>query len=137
MPYLGLIALLVVLGTTVRWFWRMWRVNIPKTPYLFQALWGAGFVLGINTLFAVAGIFVLRYRRIGEQSLYRTFAYPLTPIVYLSITLWTLTYILINRPLEGLVGLALISAGVLMYFISSRFGMTSSSVEQEISSNPF
>ncbi len=47
---LGLIALLVVLGTTVRWFWRMWRVNIPQTPYLFQALWGAGFVLGIVAL---------------------------------------------------------------------------------------
>ncbi|MFT5484252.1 MAG: APA family basic amino acid/polyamine antiporter [Halieaceae bacterium] len=95
----------------------------------------SGFVLGINTLFAVAGIFVLRYRHIGEQSLYRTFAYPLTPIVYLSITLWTLTYILINKPLEGLVGLALICAGVLMYFVSRGFGITPSSVEREISSN--
>ena len=50
MPTLGLIALLVVLGTTVRWFWRMWRVNIPKVPYLFQSIWGVGFVLGIVAL---------------------------------------------------------------------------------------
>ena len=55
MPYLGLVALLIVLAATVRWFWRMWRVNIPKTPYLFQSIWGGGFVLGIVALYQGSG----------------------------------------------------------------------------------
>lgn len=80
----------------------------------------AGFVLGINTLFAVLGVFVLRYRRIGEDSPYRTFGYPITPLVYLAVTLWTLVYILATRPQEGLVGLLLIAAGGLVYFLARR-----------------
>ena len=77
----------------------------------------SGFVLGINTLFAVLGVFVLRYRQIGEAGGYRTFGYPLTPLIYLSVTLWTLVYILMNRPQEGLIGLGLILAGTLIYFL--------------------
>jgi APA family basic amino acid/polyamine antiporter len=65
-------------------------------------------------------VFVLRYRKIGEESRYRTFGYPLTPLIYLSITLWTLVYILVNRPMEGLVGLGLLAAGTCVYFISRR-----------------
>ena len=80
----------------------------------------SGFVLGINTLFAVLGVYVLRYRKIGEESRYRTLGYPLTPAIYLSVTLWTLIYILINRPQEGWVGLGLILAGCLVYIVTTR-----------------
>ena len=50
LPHLGLVALLVIVATSVRWFWRAWRVNVPPTPYLFAALWGTGLVLGIIAL---------------------------------------------------------------------------------------
>ena len=80
----------------------------------------SGFVLGINTLFAVLGVYVLRYRKIGEDSRYRTFGYPFTPAIYLSITLWTLIYILINRPQEAWVGLGLILVGCAVYYATTR-----------------
>ena len=48
MPSLGLIALLIVLATTGRWFWRVFKVDIPKTtPYVFAAGWASGAVLGV------------------------------------------------------------------------------------------
>jgi len=78
----------------------------------------AGFTLGLNSLFTVAGIFVLRYRQPELERPYRTWLYPLPPLVYLSITGWTLLYILIERPVEALVGVAIIASGGIFYLVS-------------------
>ena len=55
MQYLGIVALLMVVATMVRWFWRAWRVNVPKTPYLFQGLSVVALVLGIVPLYQGTG----------------------------------------------------------------------------------
>ena len=48
---LGLLGLLIVLGTMGLWFWRAFRVNIPtSTPYPYISLWAIGVVLGIVAL---------------------------------------------------------------------------------------
>jgi APA family basic amino acid/polyamine antiporter len=78
----------------------------------------AGFTLGLNSLFTVAGIFVLRYRQPELERPYRTWLYPLPPLVYLAITGWTLLYILIERPIEALVGIAIIASGGVFYLAS-------------------
>jgi len=116
----------------------MIRNGVPVIAILFQSsialafiltstfesvLVFAGFVMGLNTVFTVAGVFVLRFRKIGEGDGYRTWGYPVTPLLYLGLTVWTLTYILINRPQEGLNGLALIGAGLVIYYLSSLKGM--------------
>ena len=79
----------------------------------------SGFVMGINTFFAVAGVFVLRRREKPEGS-YRTWGYPVTPLIYLGLMGWTLTYILLNRPEEGVAGLAIVAAGVVLYLVSEK-----------------
>ena len=79
----------------------------------------SGFVMGINTFFAVAGVFVLR-RRGTPPGAYKTFGYPVTPLIFLVLMAWTLTYILINRPEEGFAGLAIILSGAVLYWISAR-----------------
>ena len=78
----------------------------------------AGFTLGLNTLFSVLGVFILRYREPELHRPYRISLYPLPPLVYLLITGWSLGYILLERPAEGLAGLAIIFAGGLLYFFS-------------------
>ncbi len=50
MENLGIIGLVIVVATMVRWFWRAWQVNVPKTPYGFQAMVGVGFMLGLLAL---------------------------------------------------------------------------------------
>ena len=80
----------------------------------------SSFVLGINTLFAVLGVFVLRLRKLGIKGAYKTFAYPLAPLIYLGITLWTLIYVLISRPQEGWLGLAIIALGAIIYTVSAQ-----------------
>ena len=65
------------------------------------------------------GVFVIRLRKMNLEGAYRTFGFPLTPIIYLGITLWTLVYILINRPQEGWAGIGIIAAGAVLYFASA------------------
>lgn len=80
----------------------------------------SGFTLAVNTMLAVLGIFVLRWRDPGRPRPYRTFLYPLPPLIYLGLTCWTLIYILVQRPAEGLLGLGLIALGALLY-VFTRF----------------
>jgi len=79
----------------------------------------AGFTLALNSFATVLGVFVLRKQRPDLPRPYRTFAYPLTPLVYLALTGWTLTFVLLNRPLEGLFGLGIIAAGLSFYAITA------------------
>ncbi|MDX1507565.1 MAG: amino acid permease, partial [Woeseiaceae bacterium] len=80
----------------------------------------AGFTLALNSFVTVAGVFVLRIRQPQLQRPYRTFAYPLTPVIYLVLMGWTLGYVLYSRPAEGLFGLGVIASGAVMYWLSSH-----------------
>ncbi len=80
----------------------------------------AGFTLALNSFVTVAGIFRLRYTQPHLPRPYRTFAYPVTPLVYLLIMGWTLAFVLRSRPTEAYFGLALIMSGVVIYWLASR-----------------
>ena len=80
----------------------------------------AGFTLALNSFVTVLSIFVLRWRQPRLPRPYRTFGYPLTPLVYLALTGWTLTFVLVNKPVEGLFGLGVIASGLVFYFVSAR-----------------
>lgn len=75
----------------------------------------SGFILALNSFVTVLGIFVLRVRQPDLPRPYRTFGYPITPVIYLSLTGWTLTFVLINKPGESLLGLGVIGMGLMLY----------------------
>ncbi|MGI9272614.1 MAG: APC family permease [Woeseiaceae bacterium] len=75
----------------------------------------SGFILALNSLVTVLGVFVLRWRQPDLERPYRTFGYPITPLIYLSLTLWTLAFVLQNKPLESLLGLMVIGFGLVVY----------------------
>lgn len=78
----------------------------------------AGFTLALNSFATVLGVFVLRIRQPDLPRPYRTFLFPVPPLVYLALTGWTLYFVLKTRPVEGLFGLALIAAGLALYGLS-------------------
>lgn len=82
----------------------------------------AGFTLALNSFVTVLGVFVLRWRQPALPRPYRTLGYPLTPIIYLCVTAWTLVFVLVQRPSEGLFGLAIIVAGAILFLLTSRRG---------------
>jgi APA family basic amino acid/polyamine antiporter len=82
----------------------------------------SGALLALNSLLTVFGALVLRWR---EPNLPRPFVmpwFPLPMIVYSVIILWTLIYLVGERPVEGLMALALIVVGGLVYWVT-QLGM--------------
>ena len=80
----------------------------------------AGFTMALNTFVAVFGVFVLRWRQPDLPRPYRTFLFPLPPLIYLTVTGWILTFTLINRPVEALFSLGVIGSGLLFYFLTVK-----------------
>ena len=76
----------------------------------------SGFIVGLNSFCAVAGIFLLR-RRNSNHNFYKMWGYPLTPAIYLLLMGWSLFYVTILRPEEALFGFALVFLGFLVYFL--------------------
>lgn len=52
---LGIAALCLTLAAVGRWFWRAWRVDIPRSPRAFQAVWAGGLLLGLIALGSAGG----------------------------------------------------------------------------------
>ncbi len=83
----------------------------------------SGFILGLSSLATVLGVFVLRIRRgkeEGTQGAYRTWAYPLPPLLYSAIMVWTLCFITVNRPQEAAVAAIVIILGFGSYLLTEK-----------------
>jgi len=80
----------------------------------------SGFTMGLNTFLAVLGLFVLRFKQTNTVRPYKTWGYPITPLIFLSLTAWTLVYLLIDKPKESLLGLATVAIGVIVYILSEK-----------------
>ncbi len=85
----------------------------------------SGFALALNNFFAVLGIFVLRIRQPDLPRPYKTWLYPVPPILFLGLIGWTLFYIFIEKPQEAIMSLILIALGAIFYFVSIRLGRKS------------
>ena len=83
----------------------------------------AGFTLGATSLATVVGVFVLRWRRPGLERAYRVPLYPLPPLVFVGLMSWTLTYILMQRPMQGLAGVGILALGAVFYVVSRRLSV--------------
>lgn len=81
----------------------------------------AGFTLGVSNFATVLGVIVLRKTQPNLPRPYKTWLYPITPILYLCLMGWTLVYIIMEKPNEALMSLGVIVLGVFMYFISKFF----------------
>jgi APA family basic amino acid/polyamine antiporter len=90
----------------------------------------AGFTLGLNTFFTVLGVFILRRTRPELPRPYRTVLYPLPPLVFLVVTGWTLVYILMERPVEGLWGLTIVGSGGVFYVLTRWIGKLHAPAQQ-------
>ncbi|WP_310398107.1 amino acid permease [Hymenobacter sp.] len=84
----------------------------------------AGFVLNLFTFLTVLGLFVLRWRQPHLPRPYRAWGYPFTPLIFLGLSGWTLAFILSEKPMESLYGLATLAVGGLVYFLTTRLSVS-------------
>jgi APA family basic amino acid/polyamine antiporter len=81
----------------------------------------AGSMLAFNSLLAIVGLFLLRWRQPDLPRPYKTWGYPFVPLIYLIITAVTLIFVVIDSPKAALGGLGLIIVGFAVWALSERF----------------
>ena len=77
------------------------------------------FSLTLSSVCTVLGVFVLRWREPALPRPYRTWGYPLTPAIFLVISIWMLAYMLLNERTRqpSLLGLSTMAVGLAVYFL--------------------
>lgn len=80
----------------------------------------AMFALWLSYAFMVGGVMVLRRTQPDLPRPYRMWGYPVTPILFLAITLWFLGNMLWTRPVPSLIAMGLIATGLPIYFVWAR-----------------
>ena len=83
----------------------------------------AGAMLAFNSFLAILGVFVLRYREPDLPRPYKTWGYPIVPLIYLTITAFMLGFVIINEPHKAIFGLCVILFGIVFYAVSKRFNV--------------
>jgi basic amino acid/polyamine antiporter, APA family len=80
------------------------------------------FSLTLCSALTVFGVFVLRWRRPELPRPYRVWGYPLTPIIFLVISIWMLANMLADSSTReySLRGLGIMALGLIVYFLSPK-----------------
>ena len=74
------------------------------------------FVSSIFYALSVGAVLVLRRKQPDKERPYRTLGYPVTPILYIVVYTWFLFYVFIGNPMEAVIGLGMIAAGVPVFW---------------------
>ncbi len=78
------------------------------------------FTLVLSSFLTVLGVFELRRKAPDLPRPYKTWGYPVTPLLFLVISLATMGHTLVTRPWESLAGLVTVAAGLPIYWLSPR-----------------
>ena len=71
----------------------------------------AGFTLTLFASLAVSCVIVLRVRRPDLERPFRTWGYPVTPIVFLAVSAWMMLWAFQGRPVESTLSLVTVAVG--------------------------
>ena len=117
----------------LRVFARRSRSGVPTTEILFQLVVATlmlftqsfeavldfiQFSLLACSFLAVAGVIKLRITRPDLPRPYRACGYPVTPLVFLSVTAFMMYYLVTQRPVQSLIGVLIMASGLAVYYLS-------------------
>ncbi|HXX03356.1 MAG TPA: amino acid permease [Xanthobacteraceae bacterium] len=125
----------------LRLFSRKSKQDVPAVAIVFQLLVSnlllltqsfeavldfIQFSLTFCSFFAVLGLIKMRITHPQLARPYRAWGYPVTPLIFLGVTLFMMYYLVVNRPLQSLAGLAIMAAGLAIYYASRLLSNVSS-----------
>jgi basic amino acid/polyamine antiporter, APA family len=117
----------------LRQFARKSKQGVPAVAIIFQVLVSnlllltqsfesvldfIQFSLAFCSFFTVLGVIKMRITHPEAPRPYRTWGYPVTPLVFLTVTLFMMYYLVVNRPLQSFAGFAMMLAGLAIYYTS-------------------
>jgi basic amino acid/polyamine antiporter, APA family len=107
------------------------ETRVPVACLIVQALWAS--VLALSGTFdqltdcllfaswifyglVTSSVFVLRYRLPDLARPYKTFGYPVVPLVFILVAVWLIINTFMTKRLESVTGIVLMAAGLPLYF---------------------
>jgi APA family basic amino acid/polyamine antiporter len=75
------------------------------------------FALLFCSFFTVLGVIKLRITHPDLPRPYRAWGYPVTPVVFLLVTLFMMYYLVVDRPLQSFLGVLIMVSGLLIYAV--------------------
>lgn len=112
------------------------KFRTPVNAIIIQSVWSVILLLFWGTLenlitytvsvewifytFAAAGIFIFRKKLKNTERRYKTFGYPVTPLIFIIINIWFIINIAINKPLHMAVGFCFLLLGVPVFLYFKR-----------------
>lgn len=85
-----------------------------------QVLTYVGFTLNLFTFMTVLGLFVFRYKHPEVHRPYKTWGYPVTPILFLLLNSWILGNLITTRTTESMYGFLTVLLGAIVYAIGRK-----------------
>ena len=108
----------------------------PVNAIIVQSVWSVVLLLFWGTLenlitytvsvewifftLAAFGIFIFRKKLKNTERQYKTFGYPITPLIFIIINTWFVINIMINKPLHMAIGFGFLLLGVPLFFYFKR-----------------
>jgi len=111
------------------------RSRTPRTAIFAQALWSCilvlsgtfgplltytGFAVVLFAGIAVASLFVTRRRFAGEPRAFSAWGYPVAPAIFCAASFMIVVSALVEQPLVSFTGLAIIAAGIPLFYWVER-----------------
>lgn len=111
---------------------------VPAAGLKVQALWASllclsgtysnlldyvVFAVLIFYVLTIAGIFVLRRTQPDDERPYKTFGYPIVPVIYMAAASLVMFVLLIYKPSYTWPGLIIVITGVPVYYVWKRWGL--------------
>jgi len=124
------------------------RFKTPVNAILSQSIWAIVLLLFWGTFedvityvvfidwifFALAGaaIFIFRFKRKGIARPYRTWGYPVTPVIFISISTFFVINTLIGKPIQAWAGLIFMVVGLLFFFYFKKIRIRSAEGKDKV-----
>ena len=111
------------------------RTHVPVRALIVQAVWAcvvamsgsydtitdyAIFALTLFYILVAGSIFLFRNRLPDAERPYRTWGYPVVPVVFLIVSSWVIVMTIVSSPRQSAIGLGLILLGLPVYWLLQR-----------------
>jgi APA family basic amino acid/polyamine antiporter len=91
---------------------------IVVTGSVDEILSYAGFTLAFMSALAVSCVIVLRFRLPDLERPFRVWGYPIPPLFFIAVSVWTMFWAFRGRPVESTLALLTVAAGGLLFGLS-------------------
>jgi APA family basic amino acid/polyamine antiporter len=80
-----------------------------------------GYLLSLASALVVVGVFVLRQKEPNINRPYKTFAYPVTPTLFVLLCIWMIVRSVAEKPIVAIVGAATVVSGLIVYYLIRKY----------------